>query len=65
MQYTNRIGITVAKNTWTGEKSTYIENYLNKSGILKEKPELIRLDAFNAENATEERIIESIKKLIS
>lgn len=65
MVYTNRIGITVAKNSWTGEKSTYVENYLNKSGILKDKPELIRLDAFNAEGASEERIIESIKKIIS
>ncbi|MEI7594102.1 MAG: DUF444 family protein [Bacteroidota bacterium] len=63
--WVSRIGITVAKNAWGGDKATYVENYIEKSGLLKEKSELLRLDAFNAESASEERIIDSIKKLIS
>jgi len=62
----SRMGITVAKNAWTAlDKPTTVETYLMDSGLLKEKKELIRLDAFSAEEASENRIIEGIKKLIS
>ncbi len=62
----NRMGITVAKNAWTAlDKPTTVENYLAESGLLKEKKELIKLDAFSAEDASENRIIEGIRKLIS
>ena len=62
----SRMGITVAKNAWTTEdKPTVVENYISESGLLKEKTELIKMDAFPAEEATEDRIIEGIRKLIS
>ena len=61
----NRLGITVAKNSWTGTVLTTVEKNINYSGILKEKPDLIRLDSFKAKEASEDRIMESIKKLIS
>ena len=62
--YTNRVGITVAKNSWSGGRKTTVENYLEKSGLLKEKPSLFRLDSFDSAQAGEDRIIESIKKLV-
>lgn len=62
----SRMGITVAKNAWTPlEKPTTVENYINESGLLKEKENLLRMDGFSAEEANEGRIIEGIKKLIS
>ncbi|MCK5538498.1 MAG: DUF444 family protein [Bacteroidales bacterium] len=64
IKYANRTGICVARNGWTSGKTT-IEKYLDNSGILKKEPELIRLDHFMAENYTQDKLIESIKKLIS
>jgi len=62
----SRMGITVAKNSWTSlDKPTTVENYFDESGLLKEKSDLIRMDSFTAEDAAESRIIEGIKKLIS
>lgn len=62
----NRLGITVAKNQWTfGSTETTVEKNINNSGLLKEKPELIRMDNLKADDATEDRIIEGIKKLVS
>jgi len=62
----SRMGITVARNAWTSADSpTTVEKYFNDSGLLKEKAELIKMDTFSAEEATEGRIIEGIKKLIS
>ena len=62
--YTNRIGITVAKNGWSGSNNTVIETNIENSGILKEKSDLVRLDSFSSEEASEDRIIEGIKKLV-
>lgn len=64
LTYTNRFGITVAKNTWTGDGKTTVEKYIENSKILTSMPKLIRLDAFAAETASENRIIEGIKKLV-
>jgi len=62
LTYANRVGITIAEHS-SDEKSE-IEKYLKISGLLREKPELIRLDVLQ-EDADEPRIIEGIKKLIS
>lgn len=63
---TNRLGITIAKNNWTDEsKITTVEKNVQNSGLLEQKPQLIKIDAFAAETASEDRIIESIKKLVS
>ncbi len=63
--YVNRIGITVAKNSWGGNTTTIVEQYMEKSGILKERPDLVRLDSFPADSATEDRIMEGIRNLVS
>jgi uncharacterized sporulation protein YeaH/YhbH (DUF444 family) len=66
LRYVSRIGITIAKNSWSGySDSTTIERYLESSGILNDYPDLIRLDSLMAEKATENRVIESIKKLVA
>jgi uncharacterized sporulation protein YeaH/YhbH (DUF444 family) len=59
----NRFGITIAKNSWTASNQTTIEKYMQKSGLLEKFKNLVRLDAFPADNANENRIIESIKRL--
>ncbi len=62
----SRIGITVAKNAWTATNAkTTVEKYIEQSGLLKSKKELIRMDKIDSKNASEDIIIESIKKLIS
>ncbi|MBX3042150.1 MAG: DUF444 family protein [Candidatus Kapabacteria bacterium] len=61
--HANRMGITVARNTWTTGTTT-VERYFEQSGLLKNKPDLIRIDAFSANDADEARLIEGIKKLV-
>lgn len=65
LMYANRIGITIAEHSKSDSKNnTEVEKYINKSGLLKDKPKLIRLDTMH-EDADEKRLIEGIKKLIS
>jgi len=64
LTYANRIGVTVAKHPYNYSNPSEIERYLEKSGLLQEKPDYIRLDSMH-EDADESRIIEGIKKLIS
>jgi uncharacterized sporulation protein YeaH/YhbH (DUF444 family) len=63
--YVNRVGITIAKNSWSRGGETTVEKYMNRSGLLKEKPDLIKLDAFQATEGNEDRIIKSIKLLVA
>jgi len=63
--YVSRIGITVAKNSWSSGRQTTVEKYIESSGILKQFPDLIKLDGFIAAGAPEGRIIEGIKNIIS
>lgn len=66
LKYSNRVGITVAKNNWTAEKTkTTVEKYIENSGLLVSAKEMFRMNALIAASAMEEEIIESIKKLIS
>ncbi len=64
LTYTNRVGITIAEHGMGPSSSTEVEKYLKKSGLLTEKPDLIRLDVMK-KDADEPRLIEGIKKLIS
>lgn len=64
LAHTNRVGITVARNSYSGTRDTDMERYLKKNGILEKRPKDIRMDAMK-EDADEPRIIEGIKKLIS
>ncbi|QSV46835.1 DUF444 family protein [Geobacter benzoatilyticus] len=65
LTYANRVGITIAEHNAYGPRgATEVERYLKGSGLLDEKPELLRMDVMG-EDAEETRIIEGIKKLIS
>jgi uncharacterized protein len=64
LDYTNRIGITIAEHPYTTSGNTQMETYLKQSGLLKQARELIRLDSMK-NDVTEERIIESIRNLVS
>ena len=64
--YVNRIGVTVAKNSWSSSTNlTTVEKSINNSGFLNDQKDLIRLDSFKAEGVDEKRIIEGIRKLVS
>jgi len=64
MAYANRIGVTIAENSYGTPGESEVEKYLKGSGFLENKKDLIRLDVM-PESAEEPRIIEGIKKLIS
>lgn len=64
MGYASRIGVTIAENSYGNSGQTEVQKYLEKSGWLEQKRNLIRLDVMS-ENAEEPRIIEGIKHLIS
>lgn len=65
LTYSNRVGITVAKNSWSSNRETTIEQYIKKSNLLENKSELLKMDAMNSNEGTEERIIEGIRRLVS
>jgi hypothetical protein len=62
---TSRVGFTVAKNAWGGENKTTVERTIEKSGFVEKRKSEFRIDDFSAESADENRLIESIKKLVS
>lgn len=64
LTYANRVGITIAEHGYGARNNTEVEKYIKKSGLLKEKSSLLRMDVMQ-ENATESRLIEGIKHLIS
>ena len=54
----------IAEHGLGSSSGTEVARYLTKSGLLKEKPDLIRMDVMQ-EDADEVRLIEGIKLLIS
>jgi len=60
----NRVGISITEHAPSATHNTEMERYLKQSHFLEEKPKLIRLDVME-ESATEARLIEGIKSLIS
>ena len=64
LSYASRVGVTVIKHSYGSGQATEVEKYLQKSGLLKEKANLLRIDVMR-EDADESRLIEGIKKLIS
>jgi uncharacterized sporulation protein YeaH/YhbH (DUF444 family) len=62
LAYVSRFGVTIAEHGQPG--STTVSRYLLGSGLLKDKPDLIRMDVMQ-EDADETRLIEGIKRLIS
>ena len=63
-RYVSRVGVTVAEHGLGSQGGTEVARYLGSSGLLTERPELIRLDVMQ-EDADETRLIEGIKRLIS
>ena len=64
LAYANRVGITIAEHAYRAGKNSEVEKYVKSSGLLEKHPRLIRLDVIG-EEASEQRLIEGIKKLIS
>lgn len=64
LEYSSRIGITVARNSLWQTGPTTVERYVGDSKVLEEFPGKIRLDPI-PDNASESRLIEGIRKLIS
>jgi hypothetical protein len=63
--YASRIGITIAQRTSGYQSGTSeVQEYLEKSNLLMDYPDLIRLDIV-ADDANETRLIDSIRNLIS
>jgi len=62
LRFANRIGITIASRAYGGERKTEVEKYIQKSRLLDEKPDLLRMDVVQ-EDADEPRLIEGIKKI--
>jgi uncharacterized sporulation protein YeaH/YhbH (DUF444 family) len=63
LRYTNRMGLTIARNSWGNTGETTVERYVTGSGLLKERPELFKMDSMIAAEASEGRIIEGIRRL--
>lgn len=63
LTYSNRVGLTIVGSYSNGNSE--VEQYVRRSGLLEQKPDLIRMDSLPEQEATEERIIQGIIKLIS
>ncbi len=64
LSYTNRVGITIAQHMHEADQRTEVEKYIRSSGLLEDKPKLLRMDIMR-EDADEPRVIEGIKALIA
>jgi len=64
LNYAARIGVTIAENGYGISGRSEVETYLRKSGLLEEWRNNLRLDVLS-KDATETRLIDGIKKLIS
>ena len=62
LSYVSRMGVTIAEHS--GTQWTEVARYLENSGLLRDKADLLRMDVMT-EDAEEARVIEGIKKLIS
>ncbi len=63
LRYTNRVGITIAKNRFGITGRSDVEKYIRNSGLLENKDHL-RLDVLDR-GSDETRLIEGIRELIS
>ncbi len=65
LKYASRVGITIAENNFSSHNNTVVENYIKESKLLEKYPDILHVDSFVASEATEERIVQGIKVLIS
>jgi hypothetical protein len=64
LSYVNRMGITVVHNR-PGAGTSYIEKYLEKSGLLQKRPELLRMTILDETRKAQDDLIKSIKELVA
>jgi uncharacterized protein len=64
LSYASRVGVTVVRQAYLASTRSEVENYLEGSKLLADKPDLLRMDVMGVD-AEEGRLIEGIKKLIS
>jgi uncharacterized sporulation protein YeaH/YhbH (DUF444 family) len=64
LTYCNRVGITIAESTGGRTGNSAVGKYVRNSRLLERYPKQIRLDTVS-DDATEVRLIEGIKKLLS
>lgn len=64
LKFSNRVGVTIAGSSRIAAGRTNLELVLNRSKLLKDSPDRLRMDVIK-EDADEARLIEGIKKLIS
>jgi len=64
LAYASRVGITIAEHASVVGKKTEVQRYLEASGLLVGKADLLRMDVVE-EDADEGRLIQGIRTLIS
>ncbi len=64
LDYASRVGITIVEHDYSSGSKTQVQQYLEKSGILTEMSDKVRMDVIN-ENADEQRLIQGIRALVS
>lgn len=64
LEYASRMGITIVSHNYAGNEKTEVQTYLENSGLLTAKSDLLRMDNMT-EDADEARLIEGIRKMIS
>jgi len=64
LSYANRVGITIAQHAHEESQRTEVEKYIRSSGLLEDRPKLLRMDVLR-EDSDEPRLIEGIKTLIA
>ncbi len=64
LTYASRVGITIAEHKYATPGGTEVQMYLKRSGLLQQASKLLRLDNMR-EDASEDRVIEGIRKLVS
>jgi uncharacterized sporulation protein YeaH/YhbH (DUF444 family) len=64
LSYSSRVGITIAESTEGQNGNTAVERYLRESQLLEQFPRGLRVDAVD-ESASEERLIEGLRRLIA
>jgi uncharacterized protein len=64
LEYSARIGITIAEHNYSSGSKTEVQEYLEGSGLLVSQADKLRMDVIK-ESADEKRLIEGIRKLIS
>ncbi len=63
LTYVSRMGITVVSRT-PGQMNTQIEKYLDKSGLLKKSPHLLKMTALAETARNQDEMIKSIRDLV-